>query len=375
LNPQDELLAIIDAYLDNGMSEEERFAFEEKIAQDETLAAKVTEVRLTNEAIYYGSLAELKNTIGKDIKNIKYKETFNWKKASYISIASLVLLSGVTTYLFTTDNKDESEKSNTTKPIEENQHSSKQDNSSVTEENTDNKKKVHQEYSLETEGKTNATKTDITSAPESITPTEYSLKSVEETKPADSGNKTQTHNSDVTDKTIPTPEVAPKINCDKSFKINTEASCKQKETGSIIITSDGAYSYTYHLDIRSTSGSKGTFTNIPAGSYEILVTYGKECTYKKQVSIAEKWCAMNESYSFNPDYNEKWIFNYETGASGTFTIFDKSGKDIYGNTFGTGNEEWNGNDRQGIPVPVGIYFAIINYSDGRKEKVELTIVR
>lgn len=84
---------------------------------------------------------------------------------------------------------------------------------------------------------------------------------------------------------------------------------------------------------------------------------------------------MNDSYSFNPDYNEKWVFNYETGASGTFTIFDKSGKDIYSNTFGSGNEEWIGNDRQGIPVAVGIYVAIINYSDGRKEKVELTIVR
>ena len=166
-----------------------------------------------------------------------------------------------------------------------------------------------------------------------------------------------------------------KTHCDKSFKINTEASCKEKETGSISIISDGAYTYTYQIDIQSKTGSKGLFTNLSAGVYELLVTYDKECTFKKKVSVEEKWCAMNESYSFNPDYNEKWKPIYETGSSGTIIIYDKQGKEMYSLPFGSGNEEWIGNDKQGMAVTVGIYIAVIHYSDGRKEKVELTIVR
>jgi hypothetical protein len=372
LNPQDELLDTIDNYLNRVMSEEERFAFEERLALDETLSAKVNEVRLTNEAIYYASLAELKNTIGKDIKNIKYKPSFNWKKASYISIASLVLLSGITTYVFVnnTDNK----------PVKQDRVKNKQraiqgNNGSVTSEKAVDAKKSYQQQPLTIPGKIDSTQKDVPSKQNLILPADNNVQQVEKIKPADSGNTLQKNDSDQGIKNIVPPETDTKIACDKLFKINTEASCKQKETGSIHIISDGAYSYTYQVDIQSTSGSKGTFTNMPSGVHEILVTYGKECIYKKKVSIAEKWCAMNESYSFNPDYNEKWILNYETGASGTFTIFDKSGKDIYSNTFGSGNEEWNGTSNQGTTVPVGIYIAFINYSDGRKEKVELTIVR
>lgn len=372
MNPQDELLETIDNYLNKVMSEEERFAFEERLAQDETLSDKVNEVRLTNEAIYYASLAELKTSIGKDIKNIKYKPSFNWKKASYISIASLALLSGITTYVVVNNTDTESGKTDSTKT---NQSIVQENSTSATSKPTIDNNKSYQELSLTKQDKTEPTQTEATSTKHSIVPVNENVALVEQTKPSDPENAIQKNDPDLIIKKTITPEADSKIACDKSFKINTEASCKQKETGSIVITSDGAYSYTYHLDIRSTNGSKGTFTNIPAGSHEILVTYGKECTYKKQITIAEKWCAMNESYSFNPDYNEKWIFNYETGASGTFTIFDKSGTDIYSNTFGTGNEEWNGNNRQGVPVPVGVYFAFINYSDGRKEKVELTIVR
>jgi hypothetical protein len=371
LNPQDELSDTIDSYLNRVMPEEERFAFEERIALDETLAAKVNEARLTNEAIYYASLAELKNTIGKDIKNIKYKSSFNWKKTAFISIASVALLSGITTYYITNNTKeDASGKQDSTKTK---QSAVRENNTSVTSKAVVDEKKSHQQHTLTKQEAIDSTQTDITSKQNLTLPADNNLQQVEKIKPADSENTTQKNDPDLTVKKTAPPETDNKINCDKSFKINTEASCKQKETGSIHIISDGAYTYTFQVDIQSNSGSKGTFTNMPAGVYEILVTYGKECTYKKQVSIGEKWCAMNDSYSFNPDYNEKWIFNYETGASGTFTIFDKSGKDIYSNTFGSGNGEWNGNDRQGQPVAVGIYVAFINYSDGRKEKV--TIVR
>lgn len=377
MNPQDELLEIIDTYLNKGMSKEERFAFEERMAQDQTLADKVHEVRLTNEAIYYASLAELKNTIGKDIKKITYKPEFNWKKATYISIASLVLLSGVTTYLVTTNSKDESGREEITKSTEKIKQNSAKNNSAapILQHASDEKKSI-QIQSGEKEGTKDSIAIDNLSTKKSILPVDNKLIPIEKTKPLDSEKNAQSTTTDPTIKKIIPPVATDNVViCDKSFTMHSEASCKLKETGSIVITSDGAYSYTFQVDTRSSSGSKAVFQSMPAGGYEVLVTYGKECIYTKKVTVAEKWCAMNEPYSFNPDYNEKWIMSYETGASGTFTIFDKSGKEVYSNAFGSGNEEWNGNDRQGTVVPVGIYIAFINYSDGRKEKVELTVVR
>ena len=377
MNSQDEIVAIIDTYLNNGMSEEERFAFEEKINQNEILAAKVSEMRLTNEAIYYASLAELKNTIGKDIKNIKYKEPYNWKKASFISIASLALLSGIITYVVTNNANVEQGKTDQKNSIKEINKSSLHENGTdVSHEKITIDEKAHSNHTSQKTIESKLIQKDNLPTQKSILHTDDNLKNIGITKSADVENKVNTNLTDLSVKKIVTPEAKEdKIICDKSFKINTDASCKLKETGSIYIIPDDAYSYTFHVDIKTASGSKGVFSNMAAGVHEVLVTYGKECTYTKKVTISEIWCAMNNSYSFNPDYNEKWILIYETGASGTFTIFDKSGKDIYNNVFGSGNEEWNGNDRQGMSVTVGIYVAFINYSDGRKEKVELTIAR
>lgn len=377
MNPQDELLDIIDQYLNKGMSEEERFAFEEKLAQDETLASKVNEVRLTNEAIYYASLAELKNTIGADIKNIKYKASFNWKKASYISIASLALLSGVTTYVYTNNRPSESEKVNHKSSTSEiKQGSAVEKNSAGLSDKITYKNNSNQENTSAKPGTEEPTQAGNTNNQKSILPADNHQKTPNQTSFAEPENKIGITASDADrTKTVTPPEADTKIICDKSFNIHTEASCKQKETGNITIASDGAYSYTFQVDVRTTTGSKAAFSNMSAGVYELMVTYGKECTYMKKVTVPEKWCAMNEAYSFNPDYNEKWILTYENGATGTFTIFDRSGKDIYSNTFGSGTAEWNGNNRLDVPVPVGVYIAFITYSDGRKEKVELTIVR
>jgi len=373
LNPQDELSDIIDNYLNNGMSEEERFAFEKKVAQDETLAAKVREAQLTNEAIYYASLAELKNTIGKDIKGITYKPSFNWKKASYISIASLVFVSGITTYLVTSNTTIDSPKPDASSNVKEIKQGSVEENStSGIQQKVFEGKKSYKESSSQEQVKKDSIQTDGIATQKSIIPADNTIKNIDKAKTADSENNIQ-RDRDVKKSTV--SEADNKIVCDKSFKINTDASCKQKETGSITIVSDGAYSYTFQVDIHSITGSKGTFSNMSAGIHEILVTYGNECTYTRKVTVPEKWCAMNSPYSFNPDYRETWVMQYEQGASGKITIYDTSGKEIYSSIFGSGNEYWDGSDIHGGVAATGVYIAIINYADGRQEKVELTIVR
>jgi len=378
LNTQNELLDLIDNYLNDGMSEKERSAFEEKMASDETLSAKVTEVRNTNEAIYYASLAEMKKQIGQDIKNIQYKPAFNWTKATYISIASLAVLSGITAYLISDNSKSETNKTESIKALKETEEKSLQKNtiSSPQDKDPDRQKLPSIPFPTNKEMKDTLSLRDKV-IDESFLPDNNIRKIQEESSNIVSENKTLPNNTDSDNKKpiISSSNNNANIVCDKSFKINTEASCKQKETGSIVILSDSEYDYTFQVDNYISSGSRCVLQDISAGDYEIRVTYGKECLYTKKITVPEKWCGMNSSYSFNPDYNEKWTMKYEPGASGTLSIFDRFGKEIYTNTFGSGNEEWKGTDKDGLTLAVGVYIALINYSDGRKEKVELTIIR
>ena len=377
MNPQDELLEIIDHYLSNGMSDGERFAFEEKMAQDKTLSAKVDEVRAANQAIYYASLAELKATIGQDIKKIKYTPSFNWKQASYISIASLVLISGVTAYLVSNNKKDTAGKTQSDSLVQTAEQNPAQQTNIPVSGKTDIQKPVENRLRSTQHTSDTAHKNHNTSSQEKALADQHiENNSKALTTHAASENKSQTTDNNATIKKTLTPAATDlTIQCDKSFTIHAEAACKQKESGSIAIQTDGAYEYTFQVDNHSTKGSRGYFPNISAGDYDILVTYGKECTYKKKITVGEKWCAMNEPYSFNPDYNEKWTMRYETGASGRFIIYDRSGKEIYSGIFGNGNEYWDGADIHGGIAAIGVYIAVLNYSDGRKEKVELTLVR
>jgi len=377
LNAEDTLLDLIDDYLNKGMSEEERLSFEEKMASDKTLTEKVKEAKNVNKAIYYASLAELKIKIGQDIKNIQHKPSFNWKKASYISIASLALLSGITAYLITTNTKVEQGKTEPITTIKQAEKEFIQSNTSSSgQEKNQNDNKIPKQYLPANKGTMDTILIDNNIIRQPVLPDNKVQNSIEEPKTTTSETNiiNNSNNPTIERKAAPSSNET-KVACDKLFKITTEASCKQGETGSILISSDGAYEYTFQVGNYNTSGAKGIFQNIPPGDHEILITYGKECSYTKKTTVNEKWCPLNSSYSFNPDYNEKWVIKYEQGSSGTFIIFDKSGKEIYSGVLGSGIAEWNGTEKDGGIAPFGIYIALINYSDGRKEKVELTIIR
>jgi hypothetical protein len=366
LNSEEIISYQIDLYLNGLLSEEEKLIFEEKINQDATLASKVNEARLVNDVIYYASLVELKNTVGKDIKNIKYKTSPNWKNITYIS-ASVVILLGLATY-YLIPSKSSKQDTNTPTSITNSIQQVPPSDSTISGEAVDPSKKNKTQKttsdSINIKVTPNTTSDNITYSP------------VNKDQPASFiQDNVKKDTLPIVNHSTNTNSTFTKIVCDKVFKINTTPSCQQKPTGQIQIEADKSYTYNFSIDQVQQSGYHALFSNIAVGTHNIMITYNKECVYKEKVIVPEKWCGLNESYSFNPEYNEKWILNYEQGSSGTYVIYDPSGNIIYGDNFGYGVAEWNGIDRQGLTVPAGVYFAFINYSDGRKERVELTIIR
>lgn len=373
MRDQQHIFDEIEDYLHQRMSEKERIAFEQKLEVDKALAAKVEEAKATDEAIHFACLANLKKTVGQDIKKIKYQS--GWKNQTYLLIGSAILVTALAgLYTFTKDSKEKTASSNP--PGKE-----------IFSDNIVVDKKQDSLINELPPGKKKNSDPFIPSAKE----TEED--SIKDQKPAELSEKTASENSDRQHAPDEGTHVAPAArdsnnkksaepssfesakNCDKKFDIRTEPSCKNKENGSITIATEGGNEFIFQVDHHIANGARGIFHDLSAGEHKVLVTYDKECTFTKTVKIEEKWCPLNQPFSFNPDYQEKWEIRYENGAEGKFIIYDRSGREVYKSAFGAGNEYWTGTDMNGHVVPMGNYAAILYYSDGRKEKVDLTIIR
>jgi len=381
LSNEDILMETIDRYLNGGMSEQERIAFENRMAIDGDLAAKVEETELVNEAVHYASLAVLREEIGKDIKKIRYREHSVPVKIISFILASLAV--AILTIGYFHNNPE------TTSPADEGPAGGSpatpdtiqpRDKGSVTEyssnENTTiaiNLRKADSDQirkQPEMSADSNEKFSVSHSAPMSIEPVIVadSTQGKQATVAQAAPTEPIPANSD-----IPAP-TAQTADCEKAYKIKSAPSCRGKATGSIsVITADTT---TPVLIIDNYSSSvNGVFDELAAGIHTVSISYGDDCRFTENVIIEEKWCPLNKSFSFNPDYGERWEIAYEKGDAGTFSIFTSGGREIYRNTFGQGNEFWAGHDSFGALSAIGTYLVIIQYEDGRTEKAELTIVR
>ncbi len=359
------------------MPEGERVSFEKKLAEDPALSNLVEETKLTNEALHFAHLSVLKESIGRDITNIPHNSNGGLKKAVILS-ASLLLL-GTTGYVLTQNNKPDNA-AKTYVFVDSSQYISEvvpQKDIKFVET-----PKIDSSSQEETETPKNTAKAPVTTAEvkEIITSKEDTLtedsSDVKTKKEVSlSVEKENTKPQPVIEKDIIAVEkTTVPITCDKTFEISSSPSCKEEATGAIIINTEYKEDYIFLVDGYKKQFSGGKIINLSAGEHNLVINYA-ECTYKKTVSISEKWCALNESFSFNPDYGEKWNIQYEDGDQGTFNIYNARGREVYKANFGAGNEYWDGIDLSGNIAPVGNYFVMIKYSDSRIEKVELTIVR
>lgn len=367
------------------MSQKEQLSFEKKIAEDADLASAVEETRLTNEALHYANLAVLKESIGQDIKKIPQRTNSRIKKAALIS-ASL-LLAGSLAYVLTPEKDIETVSKpkieETKKQVKKKTETAKLDNTNKIEavkSTSESKKEEKENNPSEKKKKTEETITVVTKTAESKEKkTSTASKTEEKTEKKTAAPTTASEAKEKQEPAkVATKEVIPQktekatIPCDRTFEVSSTASCKEEANGTITIHLTETEDYKFQLDGYKESGNQ--FYDVAAGKHQLVINYA-ECTFQKTVTVPEKWCGFNKSFSFNPEYGEKWEIQYPSGEEGTFTVYNARGREVYKTTFGNGNEYWDGNDINGNPAPVGSYFALIKYSNNQVERVELTIVR
>jgi hypothetical protein len=378
-----QILETIDNYLNDRMSQEERIAFEQKMASDSALAQKVEGEREINEAIHFANLAELREGIGKEIKNIKYTSENSFNK--YLISGLIILGTGVATYLIVDQKESDAVSTKTEntipqkkitpetskqKPLTEVfiQNKSAAKKTSAQKEDSEILKTNKQTETPETEDSSNHILLDNTS--QEINTVSKPITDTENTK---SDIPIYTETKEPIDQ--PRLNSAKLARCNQTFTFVTKPSCQGKSTGTRSIRENLNHTYIYELDKVLTFPTNGVFSNVSAGKHEISIKYLDSCEYIETLTIGEEWCSLNHSFSFNPEYGEKWELLYANGDRGHFIILNNVGKELYRGDFGIGKCFWNGSDTYGSLLPTGTYLAIINHSDGRKEKVELTIVR
>lgn len=365
MKPEIDILLYIDDYLNDHLDDAAKTAFENRLSSDTAFNELFEEQLMINEAIHLASLSQLSNQIGKDIKNIPYKKGGN--TAKYIVGLSLVTLIGGASFLFLNKSKDTKKTSVST--ISKTKEVSAKKNQEVLEEKTE---------SLSTYNETQKTsivkskETKLVEAKKENISTEE-VKNIIEKESKKSETAIQLPSTEKTNLDAPAEENA-KIVCNNKLIISNEASCKNASNGSISAKLENKGEALFTIPSLNKSSKNGTFRDLEAGNYQINTVDEFKCTYSQKVSISEKWCPQNKSFSFAPEFGTKWNIIYEEGDQGTYAIYDQSLHIVKNGTFGTENINWDGKSNNYEKLAQGIYLAIINYSDGRKERVDLTII-
>lgn len=361
MKPEIEISLLIDDYLNNRLDAANTIAFEERLANDKELSEKVEEHIMINEAIHFASLGQLRESIGEDLNKIPYNKA-NLKPWIYTGIGLLAIAGA--SYFFTKEKHKEID--NKEFPFKREANSKKiEPNSTVIETapTSGSTEKIIQEKAIVNNRRNDIVKDNLIQEK----PIPINTTIVDEIK--------LNNEKSTIIPTVSTNPVTPKeIVCNNTLNNVTTASCKQEATGSIKLNLTNKASATFELKELGKSNKNGTFTNIEAGMYTAVVKDEFNCEYTKKISVFEKWCSVNKNFSFAPIYGEKWNIVYDKEDFGKYSIFDQMNKLVKNGEFGSNNIEWDGKSNNYEALPTGLYRAIIDFADGKKEIIEITII-
>lgn len=174
----------------------------------------------------------------------------------------------------------------------------------------------------------------------------------------------------------PDPRTGPACDSIKA-RFTISPSCSGENTGRIEITEikGGLMPYVVYIDDIDISYSFEAEALRP-GSYIARIYDANQCEGIQKVTVPAKSCQSEQAYSFSPDFGETWTIPRGSGETGVFKIIGRSGHVIYEHPFGAqSRNEWTGIDKTGKIVDYGMYICLLEYSDGRIQKIQVTVIR
>lgn len=361
MNNDQSIFDLIEQYHQGFLSENERNLVELRMQTDAAFAEYVKLNDLANELVHSTGLDLLREKMNADLTRIERKRIQRHWRIGIGIVAALLAISFLLYFIKPSNN---SLLPTRDLPSKEN-HSDPAENKSEYKTERNNRIQVKPELNM---------KVDI---PDEEIKNHTVISSTLETSDSSYNTTIKEENKTIDRKQI---QEVNKNECNLSFEAIAQMACRGEKNGSIVINqkeiAGGTAPYYFHLSNSDETSSSGIFPDLTKGSYTITITDSKACSYSREIIVHEKNCSPKKSFSFNPDYGEKWTGSAAEGKSGSFTIYNRAGIIIFTGSF---NEyapaEWQGINASGISVEMGLYICSINYLDGTNEIIEISIIR
>jgi hypothetical protein len=358
----------IEGYLKGNLSSQERIAFENQLTTDKELAQEVAVQKVAIESLemaYIKSMSDLvKNRVQKNNTAKKY-----WSGGSAILVTTLLIGSA---YLVTTnnninpiDNKNTNKETVSVIDVKKVEPFDSAKNEVYKNEKTVQSKVVSENPSA-TSMSPMADTTFVTKAKltESIQKKQSEIRNPEtnETVIQTIPNKQAVMASN----TKPISTVAPCTDKAPEISVRVNPTSFDEESGSISVSTPINW-LVYIKGINSSYENKNQFNNIAAGTYSVYVKNENNCTYKiGDYTVSNSNCSFEKNYVFNKQYDKQFSIPTINTMALSIRIINKGGTEVYSEDIPAfSNSIWNGLNKNGEYVAIGLHKVIVTYSDNK----------
>ncbi len=178
--------------------------------------------------------------------------------------------------------------------------------------------------------------------------------------------------------------VKPEINTDPCSKTvimakwSTSEACQARNDGRIeidegaVLGGEGPYKFELYFGNQKIEPSEQD--HLYSGNYTLKVVDVNGCQGKWNIKLSEKNC-QPAGVSFSPAQGETWAFNGNDRNSYYLSIYNQAGQLVFKSGLLSGIYEWSGISNSGSMVETGFYVYIAEYTNGKKENGQITVIR
>jgi hypothetical protein len=370
-NSEEEKYDLIEQYIGQQLSPGEQEAFELEMSKDPELTKEVQAHLDARELILDQGILNVKSTL-QNIHRAEQRKTDKSTNKYLLFAALLATIAASLLYLYFSSTKKTISSNNDTKSTIIDSSSFKKNTAAKSEEIKTTSNNFNKNIPVKENGTSNKNTPAASINNVALEKTDTTIITSE--------IKTTTDNTNTVIVSPNSTNQTGTIDCSAfsiQGEVNTSASCNDEATGNIIIQLNsikgGTKPYKFSLHSEEDFRTVSQFSNLEAGQYKVFVQDKNNCIYEfKKVEIKSKNCP--KEYAFAPDRGETWEIPIRLGTSGWIKLFNRTGATVYSSSI-TNGMIWNGNDNNGLSLPMGSYSFIINYDNGEIIQGQVTLLR
>lgn len=384
MSTEQEKYHLIDRYLRGELAGEELEDFTKSLSDDPSLAEDVAFQSEVNELISANAYYELRNQMSADITNIDKgtsSKGFN-RTISVVLIAGLLSIVGG--YFLLKDN----DKGISGLPKSDKQqliHPDKIPSSNLTQEEKNGT--AFEQGQSASVGKSNKKPSGNINVGKSVE-IQDNAEAISKVAADTFVSPVQTTIINETNKTVIAPVSTTsdksEVKADPCAKAvikarwTTSEACQARNDGRIEIEESliqgGEEPYRIELYSGNQKVDPSDLERLYSGNYTLKIIDANGCLGKWNVKLAEKNC-QPKGVSFSPAQGETWAFSGNDRNSYYLSIYNQAGQMIFKSSLLSGIYEWSGISNAGSMVETGFYVYVVEYTNGKKENGQITVIR